>query len=144
MDRAYLLLLWNRRENIIHQDGHEFRYSVNASSIRPILGRAVNGLPLGFCLLKPFPGYGVYYVENTQFVRSRSLLEVRVNLLNQNRFGLDERQAVSTVGNTRLACMLLAMKPYLNIGDAERREVVDSRAGNSWRLQVEHGLKTSF
>lgn len=60
-----------------------------ASSIRAVRGRAVNGLALRLCLFKPFPGYRVYDVENAKFVGSRSLFEVGVYLLNENRFRLE-------------------------------------------------------
>lgn len=85
---AYLLFLGGGLKNVIHQDGHEFRYSMNSSGIGAILCRAVYWLALRLCLLEPFPGYRVYYVENPQLVCSGSLLKMCVDLLDEDRFRL--------------------------------------------------------
>ena len=87
--KAYLLSLWGVLRNVIHQYGHEFRHSVYSGSKCAVWRGAVYLLPLSLCLLKPFAGYRVYDVEHAQFVRSRRLLEVGVNFLNQNRFRLN-------------------------------------------------------
>jgi hypothetical protein len=59
---AYLLFFWSGLQYVIHQYGHEFRYSVDTSSIRAILGGAVNCLALSLGLLEPLAGYRVYDV----------------------------------------------------------------------------------
>lgn len=60
--RAYLLLLGTGLKNVIHQYGHQFGHSVDASGVGAIWGCAVYGLSLRLCLLEPFPGYRVYDV----------------------------------------------------------------------------------
>lgn len=85
---AYLLFLWGGLQDIIHQYGHQFRYSVNTSGIGSILGRAVYCLSLSLGLFEPFPGYRVYDVEYSQLVCSWCLLEVCVDLLDEDGFGL--------------------------------------------------------
>lgn len=87
---AYLLLLWGGLQDVIHQNGHEFRHSVDASGVGSILGRAVYCLCLGLCLLQPFSGYRVYDVEYSQLVCSWCLLEVGVDLLDEDRLGLSD------------------------------------------------------
>ena len=61
---AYLLLLGSSLTNIIHQYRHQLCYVIDSGGICAILGRGVYGLSLGFCLVKPLPGHGVYYVED--------------------------------------------------------------------------------
>lgn len=61
---------------------------MHTSSESPILGSTGYGLSGTFGLLSPFPCYRVYDVEYTKFVGSRSLLEVGVKLLDEDRFGL--------------------------------------------------------
>lgn len=56
-----------------------------------VLRRAVYCLALRLGLLEPFPRYGVYDVEHTQLMRSRGFLEVCVDLLDEDRFGLRMR-----------------------------------------------------
>lgn len=85
---AYLLLVGSGLKNVIHQYGHEFRHSVYSGGISAILRRAVYWLSLGLGLLEPFAGYRVHYVENPQLVRPGRLFEVRVNLLDEDGFGL--------------------------------------------------------
>src|SRR5689334_20061181 len=62
---AYLLLLWAGLKNVIHQHGHQFGHSVNASSVRAIRSRAIDCLSLGFGLLEPLACYRVYDVKNS-------------------------------------------------------------------------------
>lgn len=93
---TYLLVFWGGLKNVIHQHGHQFRHSVNSSGICAILGRAVYRLALRLCLLKPLAGYRVYYVEDPQFVCSGSFLEVCVNFLDEDGFGLQGSEVSKT------------------------------------------------
>lgn len=88
---AYLLFLGGRLQDVIHQNGHEFRHSVDSSGIGSIRGRAVYCLCLGLGLFEPFPCYRVYDVEYSQLVCSRCLLEVGIYLLYEDGFGLLRR-----------------------------------------------------
>lgn len=54
---AYLLVLGSRRDNIVHQDGQQFSYSMHACSKCAILGSAAYGLSLGLGLVHPLAGY---------------------------------------------------------------------------------------
>lgn len=71
-------------KDVIHQHRHELRHSVYSSSFSPIRGRTVYCLALGLSLLKPFPSYRVYDVQNTQLVCSWCLFKVCVDLLNED------------------------------------------------------------
>lgn len=61
---AYLLLIRDGLNNVIHQYRHEFRHSMDSSGEGAVLGRAVDGLALRLGLLEPLPGHGVYDVEH--------------------------------------------------------------------------------
>jgi hypothetical protein len=100
---AYLLLLWSGLKNVIHQHGHKFRYSVDTGSVGAVLGGAVNCLALSLGLFKPLPCYRVYDVKDAQLVRPRSLFEVGVDLLDENRFGLKRRRYCQQPGGICVA-----------------------------------------
>lgn len=85
---AYLLFFGGGLHDVIHQNGHEFCHSVDASGVGSIRGRAVYCLCLGLGLLEPFPGYRVYDVEYPQLVCSWCLFEVCIDLLDKDGFGL--------------------------------------------------------
>lgn len=76
---------------------------MDASGIGSILGRAVYCLCLSLGLFEPFPGYRVYDVEYPQLVCSWSLLEVCVDLLDENRFGLCKQDESEAAEQTREA-----------------------------------------
>jgi hypothetical protein len=64
--------------DIVHQDGEQFLYSMDASGIGTVLSRAVYGLAGTLSKLSPLAGYRVYNVEYAKFVGSRGLLEMCV------------------------------------------------------------------
>lgn len=99
------MVFWGGLKNVIHQHGHQFRHSVNSSGICAILGGAVNWLTLSLCLLKPLAGYRVYYVEDPQFVCSGSFLEVCVNFLDKNGFGLQGSEVSKTKATLKQICV---------------------------------------
>ena len=88
---AYLLILWCRRDDIIHQDGHQFSYSMHTRCKCAILGCTVYGLSLGFGLVHPFARYRVYDVEYSQLVCARCPFKVGEEFLDEQRFGLSRR-----------------------------------------------------
>jgi hypothetical protein len=61
---------------------------MHAGSICAIWSGAANGLSLGFGLVHPLSCYRVYDIENSQLVSPGGLLEVSVQLLDEDRFGL--------------------------------------------------------
>jgi hypothetical protein len=82
------VLLGSRLNNIIHQNRHQLRYSVDASTICAIWRRLGYSLALGLGLLEPFARYGVYDVKNPKFVCSWRLLEVCKDFLDEDGFRL--------------------------------------------------------
>lgn len=81
---TYLLVFGRRRDDVVHQDGHEFRHSVDASGEGAIWRGAADGLALLLRLLQPFAGYRVYNVEHAELVGARSFLEVGENPLDED------------------------------------------------------------
>ena len=78
---AYLLILRSVVDDVGHQDGQQFRHSVDTSGESPIsrgTSRWLTGL--ASCLY-PLSSYRVYDIEYAQLVCSWSLLEMRVDLL---------------------------------------------------------------
>lgn len=110
-----------------------------AGGIRAVLRRAVYWLSLCLCLLEPFAGYKVYYVEYPQLVRPGRLFEVRVNLLDENRFGLRRARLARASRATQSRSVA-----YLDVGDAQRRQASDTRPGHSRRFEVKHGLEAGL
>lgn len=82
------MILWGGGGDVVHQDRHELGNPVDTSGEGTIWSIATDNLALVFGLFQPFSGYGVYNVEHTKFVRTRSLLEMCENLLNEKRLGL--------------------------------------------------------
>lgn len=78
------MILWSRGDNVIHQDWHQLRDPVDASSEGAVWGRAADRLALLLCLFQPFPGYRIYNIENTKLVCTGGLLEMGENLLDEN------------------------------------------------------------
>jgi hypothetical protein len=68
---------------------------MDASGVCPILCRAIDGLAMLLCLIDPLASYGIYDIEHSQFVSSWRLLEVSVDLLNEYRFGLQQKVLIS-------------------------------------------------
>jgi hypothetical protein len=89
---AYLVILWGGCNDVVHQCGHQLSHSVHTSGWRAIPSGRADGLAFCFGHIHPFPGYRVYDVENAQLVCCRGLLEMGVELLDENRFGLREAQ----------------------------------------------------
>lgn len=75
----------------------------------------------------------VYDVQYSEFVCAWCLLEVGVDLLNQNGFGLFTVSSWPyTEGDLR---------SYLNVGLTEVGDGSDLRSGDTWWFEIEHGLK---
>lgn len=74
--QTYLLIFRSSRDDIVHQDGHEFSHPVHSGGKGAIGSRAADGLALLLRLLQPFAGYRVYNVEHAKFVGARGLLEM--------------------------------------------------------------------
>jgi hypothetical protein len=90
MFSAYLLVFWCRGNDVVHQNGYQFCYSMHARSECPVWRREARCLSLGFGLVQPFPRYRVYDVEYSQFVCAGCFLEVGEELLDEDRFVLPE------------------------------------------------------
>lgn len=73
---AYLLILWRRCNDVVHQNGYQLSYSMHARSECSVWRREAWGLSLGFGLVQPFPRYRVYDVEYSQLVCAGCFLEV--------------------------------------------------------------------
>lgn len=61
---------------------------MDTCSIGAVLCSAADCLAQLLGLLHPFAGYRVYDVEHTELMGSNSSLEVREDLLDEDRFGL--------------------------------------------------------
>lgn len=85
---AYLLIFWCRRQDVVHQDGYQFSYSMHACGECSVWRGKAWGLSLSFGLVQPFPRYRVYDVEYSQFVRARRLLKVGEEFLDEDRLVL--------------------------------------------------------
>jgi hypothetical protein len=76
---------------VIHEHRQQFRYSMHSGSISSIGRRTIDLLTLLLCKVDPSAGYGIYKVENSQFMSGRSLLKMREYLLDKYRLGLRQR-----------------------------------------------------
>jgi hypothetical protein len=85
---AYLLILWSGLNDIIHEYWKQFGHSIDASRECTIGSGATSRLASLASLFYPSSSYRVYNVEYAQFVCSRSFLEVCVDLLDEDGFGL--------------------------------------------------------
>ncbi len=80
---AYLLIFWRHGDDIVHQDWHQFSYSMNSSCEGTVGGGAAYCLPLDLGLVQPFASYIVYDVEYSKFVRGGCLFEMSKQLLDK-------------------------------------------------------------
>lgn len=137
---TYLLILGRCGDDVVHQDRHKLGDPVDAGGEGAIRGIAIDDLALVFGLLQPFSGYRIYNIEYAEFVCAGSLLEVRENLLDEERLGLNERkQSVyrqrcmqcTAVQSTENKCMCenrVRWCPYLNIRNTEVGNSIDLRS----------------
>ena len=95
IERSYLLIFGSGAENIIHEHREEFSYSSDTSGEGAIRATTSCGLSRFLGLVYPGSSHRVYNIEYSQLVCAWCLLEVSVNLLDQDRFGLS---IVSVVG----------------------------------------------
>ena len=80
---AYLLIFWRHGDDIVHQDWHQFSYSMNSSCEGTVGGGAAYCLPLDLGLIQPFASYIVYDVEYSKLVRGGCLFEMSKQFLNK-------------------------------------------------------------
>lgn len=115
---------------------------MHTCGVGPVDGRAIDGLALLLCLVKPATGYRVYDVQHAQLVCSRRLLEVSKDLLDENRLGLDGQGDGSAFLRERAeGAAATAAKPYLDVIDTEVGEGLDLGAGDAGRLKNQHGIQ---
>lgn len=84
MFSAYLLVFWRRGNDVVHQNGYQFCYSMHASSECSVWRRKTRRLSLSFGLVQPLSRYRVYDVEYSQFVCARCFLEVGEEFLDED------------------------------------------------------------
>jgi hypothetical protein len=86
--RAYLLIFWGGCYDIIHEYGEQLSHSSHTSGESAVWSTTARCLSTLLGLVYPLPGYRVYDVEYSKLVCTRCLLEMGVNLLDEDRFGL--------------------------------------------------------
>lgn len=87
--RAYLLIFWGGCYDIIHEYGKQLSHSSYSSSESAIWSTTARCLSTLLGLVYPLSCYRVYDIEDSKFVCSGCLLEVCVNFLDEDGFGLE-------------------------------------------------------
>ncbi len=79
-------------DDIVHQNGQQLRHAIDPGRIGAIAGIGVHGLMGLAGMVYPLSRYRIYDVQDAQFMCSRGLLEVSVDLLDDDRFRLSRAQ----------------------------------------------------
>lgn len=128
MFSAYLLVFWGRCNDVVHQNGYQFCYSMHACSECPVRGGKARGLSLGLGLVQPSPRYRVYDVEYSQFVCAGCFLEVGEKFLDEDGFILPDATRLARQSGASICVRHRHAVSHLDVGDTQCRNVGDPRA----------------
>jgi len=120
--KAYLLIFGSRVDDIVHQYGEKLSHSSHTGSKCAIRSTTTRQLTDLAGLVYPLSGYRVYDIQNPQLVCSWCFLEMCVDLLDEDGLRLRTSKRGSVICMNRRETNL---RPYLNVGGAERCDACD-------------------
>lgn len=97
--KAYLLVVGSSVYDVSQEHRQKFGHSIHASSESTVWGTTTGCLTSLAGLVYPLSGYRVYNIEYSQLVCSWCFLEMGVDFLDEDGFGLGQRKMISMLSS---------------------------------------------